>query len=223
MRRASADVRPPRGFTLIEMLVAIAIFGIMAGFSYRILDSVLTTRDRVGDEHRRWRDVARAVGAMERDLEAILARPVRNAADQPAAPLVGVERPLRAEEPALAFTRMGDRDEFSFPGAPRRTGYRVRDTALERLTWPALDAAPRGEPVAQTVLDGVRALEVRYLARSGQWTRTWPAIGSEPPAGDPQARRDAAAGLPAAVDVTIELSTGERIRRLVPLQGGARS
>jgi len=32
------------GFTLVEMLVAIAIFGVLAAAGYRVLDTVLVTR-----------------------------------------------------------------------------------------------------------------------------------------------------------------------------------
>jgi general secretion pathway protein J len=226
MRHACA--RRLAGFTLIEMLIAIAIFGIMAGFGYRVLDTVLVTRDRVGEEYRRWRDVARVVGALERDLEAIRLRPVRDAADRVAPPLVGIERPARAGEAAIAFTREGDRDEWGNLSAPRRTGYRLSNATLERLTWQGLDAAPRSEPSAVAMLSGVKALQVRYRNAAGQWLPAWPGQTAPPPAAEPRAPGDApvavaAGALPAAVEVTIELATGERILRLIPLSGGGRS
>ncbi|MGB8432733.1 MAG: hypothetical protein WCE38_00540, partial [Burkholderiales bacterium] len=93
------------------MLIAIAILGIMSGVAYRVLDTMLATRDRVGEEYRRWRDVARAVAWIERDLEALQARPVRDQSNRIAAPLVGSAARPPADQSGIAFTRSGDPEE----------------------------------------------------------------------------------------------------------------
>ena len=66
-----------------------------------------------------------------------------------------------------------------------------------------MDAAPREEPQVVPVLAPVRALSFRFLdPRSGEWRAAWPG-GSEL--------------LPDAVEMTVELASGERIVRLVDL------
>jgi general secretion pathway protein J len=218
-----------RGFTLVEMLVAMAIFGILSVVGYRALDGVLVARERVSAEYDYWRNVARAMALVERDLQRVEARPVREASGTEAAPLVGVERALRADLPVLAFTRAGEPEAQGYAAAPRRLGYRVRDGALERLTWPALDQAPRSAPNASVVMEGVRALRVRYRDADGRWSTAWPVTATSippvPGAGESRGARGPGSGgaLPSTVEITVELVSGARLRRLIPMAAGMRS
>ena len=209
-----APVERIAGFTLVEMLIAMVLFGIMSTVAYRVLDTALVTRERVGDEYRRWRDVARALTWMERDLAAIQARPVRDASDSVAAPLVGVPIVTRADEAAITFTRSGDPDERGGAIAPRRVGYRVQNGALELLTWTVLDQAPRSTPTVSVVLQEVAGLGVRYRDAAGAWHAAWPRNAD-------RASGSGRTTLPAGVELTVQLTTGERITRLIPLFTGA--
>ena len=225
MRSAYPD--PQVGFTLVEMLVAIAIFGVMAVAGYRVLDTVLVTRERVTEEYRRWRDVARAIAWMERDLEAAQARPIRNPSDQVLAPLLGVEGFTQPDQSAITLTRSGGLDASGLTTPPSRIGYRVRDGALERLAWPALDQATQNAPTAVVVLRGVTKLGLRYRDAGGTWCSTWPAAAAQGGSGTASTHvvRSGTVDvtLPTGVDVTIQLAGGERIRRLVALHSGPRS
>jgi len=78
-----------------------------------------------------------------------------------------------------------------------------RQGRVERLTWGSVDPAPRDEPAAIPVLDGVRSLDFRFLGAS-DWQGTWGLPGS-------------ADKVPAAVEMTLVLEGGERIVRLVDL------
>ena len=62
------------GFTLVELLVALAIFAIVSGFAYRSLNMMLESREALQKESRKWRDVALFVGRVERDLDSVLPR-----------------------------------------------------------------------------------------------------------------------------------------------------
>jgi prepilin-type N-terminal cleavage/methylation domain-containing protein len=67
--------RPNSAFTLVELLVALAIFALIAGFAYRGLQSMLDSREAMQKETRKWRDIALFVGRMERDFSAVIALP----------------------------------------------------------------------------------------------------------------------------------------------------
>lgn len=192
------------GFTLVELLVALAIFAIIAGFAYRGLDAMLQSRVALERESRKWRDASVFVGRIERDLSAVLLRPVKA---ESGTLLAAVSSAITSTGSAdgLALTRSGSPIQQNALAAPQRVAYRLRDGAIERLSWNGLDAAPREEPTAVAVLKPVSALSFRFLDPNGEWRAAWglPGNASEP--------------LPAAVEVTLQLASGESIVRLVDL------
>lgn len=193
-----------KGFTLVELLVALAIFAVLSGFAYRALDTMLQSREALERESRKWRDVTVFVGRVERDLSAVLAK--RTATSPSGAPLLPVSSSVDAGSGGngLAITRSGSPLQENALAAPQRIAYRLNGSQVQRLAWVSVDAAPRDEPTAVAVLGGVLALDFRFLAPSGEWRTTWGLPGS----GDTT---------PAAVEMQLQLASGERIVRLVDL------
>lgn len=192
------------GFTLVELLVALAIFALIAAFAYRALTVTLESRERLAAESRKWRDVAVFVGRFERDLHAVLDRRAKNTYGTEQAPVTSVVDLGPNPLPGVSLTRSGGGLYENALAAPQRIAYRFAAGRIDRLAWPAVDSAPRIDPAATPVLDEVRALAFRFLAPSGEWRPTWGLPGSN----------DA---IPAAVEMTLELASGERIVRLVDL------
>jgi general secretion pathway protein J len=204
--------RRERGLTLVELLVAVAIFGILSAFAYRALTVVLESRGRIEQENRKWRGLALFFARVEQDPAAAVPRPVRDPGDVLSPAFAGAATGARINEGALMLTRTALAPEPGAPEAPRRLGYRLRGTVVELLTWSVLDQGPRTEPRVVAVLDGVKALDLRYLDALGQWHLAWPpALAAAVPA-----------ALPVAVEVRLELVSGERIVRLLPTAASTR-
>ena len=194
-----------KGFTLVELLVALAIFALMSGFAYRGLNEMLEARVALQKESRKWRDVALAVGRLERDLGAVLPRRVLGASGTPLAPLSSALE-ANSGTPGLSLTRAGNALLENTLSSPQRVAWRLRENTLERLSWSGADAAPREQPVAVAVLAPVSGLAFRFLdPKSLEWRTTWALPGT------------ADETLPAAVEATITLASGERVVRLVDL------
>jgi len=193
-----------RGFSLVELLVAMAVLAVLAAASFRGLSSILEAEAHVQSDTRRWNDVAVLVAQMSRDLSLAIARPVRdNAGRAHAALIMGNQQ--NGTQGQLMVTRLGDDDSASSQGDLRRVGYRVRAGVLEYLVWPAADAAPDTTPSVSPVLENVTDLQLRALGPDGSWTPVWPAAQQ-------------AIALPRAVEAQIVFAGGERITRIFTLR-----
>jgi general secretion pathway protein J len=193
-----------RGFTLVEMLVALTIFALMSVLAYRGLTAVLETRAHLTEDNRRWRDIALTLAQLEQDLTMVVDRPVRDSGDLQQPALVGDPSAIGATAAQLSLSRMGMAWQTGVPADVQRHGYRLNNGTLEQLVWPVLDQAPHSVPEVQPLLERVRRFELRYLDSAGNWQPRWPLPGGTAP-------------LPAAVEVVVELETGTRVARVFAL------
>lgn len=149
-----------RGFTLIEVLIAMAITAFVSVLSYQTLSTAITGIESARDASERLHEINRAFTVMSRDIRQITNRPVVDEFGQLASAVSG--GPL-ARDP-LRLTRSGWHNST---GAPRSTlqriAYRLEDGELLRLTYPVLDRTTAIEPVETVLLDRVDALEFRFL------------------------------------------------------------
>jgi general secretion pathway protein J len=194
-----------KGFTLVEVLVAVAIFGILSAMAYRALTIVLESRGRIDEENQKWRELALLLLRMEQDIAAVAPRPVRNAANLLAPAFIG-QASARALEGTVMLTRTALADGPGGIEPPHRVGYRLREGTVELLTWGDLDQSPRSQPRVAVALRNVRALDLRYIDQRGAWHTSWP----------PATAQAAEMRIPAGVEASITLASGERIVRLFP-------
>ncbi len=197
-------MRAARGFTLLELLIAIALFALLGVGTYRLLDSVLRVDEATRLQEQRLRELTRGMAAFERDLRQVLARPVRAPYGDSLAALLGEGR----ERQTLEFTRTGWRNPTDSPRSRlQRVRWEVRDGYWERRYWPVLDQAQDSQPQVQQVLDGVSGWQVRYLDQDGNWQDSWPGGVDEQSLGT----------LPRAVELRLEHRHYGVLRRLFRL------
>jgi general secretion pathway protein J len=191
-----------RGFTLIEMLVALTIFALMSVLAYRGLTAVLETRAHLTEDNRRWRDIALTLAQLEQDLGQAVDRPLRDNGNLLLPALVGNPQPA-GDDAQLSVSRMGMAWQTGVLADVQRHDYRLNDGTLEQLVWPVLDRAPRSEPVVHRLLERVSRFELRYLDGSGNWQSRWPLPGMP--------------ALPSALEVVLELDQGTVVTRVFAL------
>ena len=189
------------GFTLLELLVALAILALLSVLGYRALASLSDSEVRLTAETRRWRALDQLFTRLEADLRASLPRDARMGDGAERAWLGGVDRAGNAE---LRFSRAGPEFTLDAGSAGQRLGYRLRDGAVEVLYWPYLDNAPGSTPTAYELADGVTALRIDYLDGGGSLREIWPIPGE--------------AALPRAVRVELTLAGGETVERWLALR-----
>ena len=157
-----------RGLTLIELMVALAIFAILGVLSYRALAEVATSNSRLEENFERWRTISRTLQRIDTDLIQVVA-PARASETTPGAPQTGAAmilgRAANGGGPELQFLRLDD------SRGVRRVGYRLVDGRLDWLRWSGRDAV--GEPAVEPLLANVRGLRWRFLLNNNR-IDAWP-------------------------------------------------
>lgn len=194
-----------RAFTLIEVLVALAIFGILAALAYGALSQTLLSAEMLNARMDRLQAIQRTMRHLSQDFAQLAPRPVRLELGDAIGPALQTD--LRSDY-ALELTRGGWSNPAALPrGTLQRAAYRLEDDELVRYYWTVLDRTLSNEPVGVTILDGVENLLFRYLLDSGDWIEQWPPPNAPGPLGLRQR--------PRAVEIILTLEDEGELRRLV--------
>lgn len=159
-----------RGFTLIEMLVAVMIFAMLATAGVMLLRGSVEGQAAIGGHLDALADVQRGLATLDADLSQASVRISRTQAGSFAPAFFG--RAAQGDEPLMQFVR----DGWSNPGTLRHPSlqkieYWWREGRIERVGYPAVDGAAPPEPAI--LFDKVSALAVRYRDRHGDWRERW--------------------------------------------------
>lgn len=162
-------MRPARGFTLLELLIVMAIFALMSVMAYGGLNSVLKTRTRVEQSLDRTAALQKAFQKLRNDFQEVRIRPARDAFGQIQPALLGLQGPV------VEFTRAGWRNPLLQPRPVlERVRYRLEDEALVRESFRVLDQAQDSQPVKLKLMENVESLQLRYLDANREWREAWP-------------------------------------------------
>lgn len=199
------------GFTLIEVLVAMAIFALIGIVSAALLNRILDARSLSQERAERLGALQRAVLRLERDLLQANGREIRNGFGD-AVPALILEDGTRVE-----FSHHGWRNPLELARSEvQRVSWSLdEEGALTRRFWSVLDRAQDSAPRTQTVLAAVEDLEFVLLDMEGGSWRDWPPDRAAPAL--PGETRDDRRPLPGALRVSLTLAPFGRIERLIPL------
>lgn len=190
------------GFTLLEMVVAVAVFVIFAAMAYGGLNTVNRQKADTEQYAERLISLQLAVRYLERDIGQVIDRPIRNQ--------FGDEEPaiMKGNESLLKLTQGGWSNPAGLTRSSiQRVGYDIQDDALIRITWSRLDGADEQTALETHLLEGVEEFEVRFLDENEEWQESWP----------PLTDSEEQAPLPAAVEITLSVDAWGSVRRLFAL------
>lgn len=198
-----------RGFTLLEVLVAVSIFALIGLGTNGVLKTVINTRDMTMAYSRQISDLQRALAVIERDLVQLSNRGVRDELGDPLDALV-----VGGDQYYLEFTRSGWRNPALVPRSNvQRVAYELVDKELLRHYWIVLDRAEDSEPITQRLLEGVEDFQVDVITQDGEITYLWPVEDHE----DSPFQE-----LPARLELIVSLAELGEVRKLVNLVSAPR-
>jgi general secretion pathway protein J len=198
-----------RGFTLLEILVAIAILAIISVMAYRSVTEARVTVENAAGHMDRLREVQRAMNLLTGDFRTLAPRPVRESIGD------GYRAALRRDPNGVTLVELSHGGWPNSAGTPRgtvqRVSYRLEERTLIREYWNVTDPTLANPPIARRLLNQVERIEIRYMNAGREWVTEWPALGS---AGDIGFR-----ARPMAVEITIALTDYGELRRVIEVPG----
>lgn len=192
------------GFTLLEVLVAVAIFGLIAAVAYPGMSTIIKQRETVDDIQRRLGELQLGFAMMEQDMSSLVVRPVRDGfGDAVAAVRGGLDTSV------IEFTRRA----MHMPGLSPVSGlerieYHVLEGALWRRSWHALDRVQSTGYDEQQILKDVRAVSGEFHDGSN-WKEFWP----------PASSVNDLSKMPRAVRIAIRFNDDTAITRVFGVDG----
>lgn len=157
-----------RGFTLLEILVAIAIFSIMAVFAYSTLQQVLSTNQHLQKQADELAQLQFLFGRFLEDVAQLVNRPIRDefGATEPA---------LLGSSQILKLTRSGWENPLESKRSNlQRVEWFVEGKTLYRQYWTVLDRTRFNQPIKTALLKDIDSLEFRYLDNNNAWQKEFP-------------------------------------------------
>lgn len=164
-----------KGFTLLEVLIAIAIFSLISLSSFSIFDTVLSGDEIAKQRSERHNELQRAFLIIERDITQIARRSVRLNGEAPLESFLQTSGDsFVSDEQALAFVRHGwTNPGLLLPRSDMQTvAYRIVDETLERLHFNFVDAVVGEEPKVRLLMSDVSELAFEYYDGK-KWQKIW--------------------------------------------------
>jgi general secretion pathway protein J len=212
-KRLGQQMALHRGFTLLEVLVAVAIFAVLGMLAMTGYNQLAQQSDRLGESMKRTRAVQMTIMRMTQDFAELEPRPIREPIGS------GSQAALRADGRTAALAELTRAGWNNPAGIQRptlqRVAYRFENGKLFRDHWLVLDRTLASEPVAVELLDNVRNVRFRFMDLNRAWQEQWPAANLSGPASAPVTSSDR----PLAVEVTLELEDWGALTRLIEVPG----
>jgi len=197
------------GFTLIEVLLAMAITAFIAMLAYSGLSAAMNASERTQLQAQLLGNIQLSLSVMERDIRQLVLRGVVDEYGDRQPALLGGSQ----QEYPLQLTRAGwDNVAKQRRSELQRVRYLLEDDQLWRENWLVLDRLDSEQGLQRVMLlDGVTAFELSFLdgdsvsaAQSplgGEWIDDW----------NPESGADR---LPMAVEIKLEIEHFGPVRRV---------
>ncbi|WP_380778943.1 type II secretion system minor pseudopilin GspJ [Sphingomonas sp. R86520] len=188
--------RSEAGFTLIEVMVSLMIFGMIAAAGVAILSFSVKAQSSTGAKLDDISALTRTMSILSADLAQASNRASRDEAGTSVPAFVGESG--SGVTPMLRLVRAGwSNIDGAARSSTQKVAYRVDGGTLQRIAYPMIDGAQPLAPAA--LLTNVTQVALRYRI-AGAWSDRWDGASGRP--------------LPDAMELTVVRKDGTQFRQM---------
>jgi general secretion pathway protein J len=183
-----------KGFTLLELLVALSIFAILAAMAYGGLNTVLNASLQTQQQAARLASLQMTMHILGRDIRQAVAKPIRDEFNQ-------LQPAMLADSEQLSLIHLGWHNPTQQARSElRQVEYFVRDNKLYYRY--ELNLKPVRRTYQTVLLEGVERVQWRFLDKEQQWQTSWQHLTQ----------------LPLAIEMHLHTQVWGEIRRVFSLE-----
>ncbi len=157
-----------KGFTLLEILIAIAIFAIIASITSSILYQTLQVKENSTEQISKINELQLALSILTQDIKQIIERPIRGNKMHLFPSFIG-------QNDYLEFTRGGNTNPNAYENRSTliRVAYLCKNRKLIRRIWSELDTPDRERYQNTVILKDLKKCEFAYVGMHQNIMPTW--------------------------------------------------
>ncbi|ARG97451.1 GspJ family T2SS minor pseudopilin variant LspJ [Legionella micdadei] len=197
-----------RGFTLIEILIALAVFAILAAMTSSALYYAFNTRARVNEQAEQLNALQLALTLIERDTEQVIHRDIHSGSDMHLYPaFVGEPQYLELSRSGIVNPNSEEKRSVL-----QRIAYFCRNNQFVRRSWISLDPVDRKGYQDKVLMDNLTHCRFAYLNANLQVLSEWQANALQ--------QNQRAEPLPKAIRLDLTLRNWGNLSRLFIIPEG---
>ena len=204
-----------RGFTLLELLVAMFIAAMMFAIGYGAINQAMKNQDALKEQQSRMKEILTCMRVIEQDFVELEPRPIRQPIGDGYLPaLLGQSDPTA--QPTVQLSRGGWNNPTGVqrPGL-QRVAYYFEKNTLRRENWTVMDPVQTSTTVKRDLLTHVKAVTFRYMDVTRTWQTQWP----PPSVAGAMAQLTTLRIRPIAVEVTLDTEDWGKLVRIFEVAG----
>jgi len=189
------------GFTLLEIVVAVAIFGVIASIIFPALFQFLEMRDRVDEKNQQMVSLQKTFQFLANDLRFAANRISKDEFGD-----AGKTTLIINDDHLIDLTSFYPDISLNGLNVPRRVNWQLQDGNLQRVQYPVMDPESETRLIIQDLLQNVENVDIQvHVVENGRDNKDneW----------EEQAR------LPDLIDIVIEMPDGIEYRRVFSMLG----